>query len=122
MKRVFSSLLAAVLSVSLATNVPAARAAERPPAKEPAATPYPEELFQAMQYRLVGPFRGGRSTAVAGVVQDQRTFYMGTTGGGVWKTTDGGLTWRNVTDKVREDKPQPPARAMTEGLPATPPS
>ncbi|HJS57511.1 MAG TPA: glycosyl hydrolase [Vicinamibacteria bacterium] len=85
-----------------------------------AAAPYAEELFQAMQFRLVGPFRGGRSTAVAGVVQDQRTFYMGTTGGGVWKTTDAGLTWRNVTDKVREDKPLPPARPMGEGAPPLP--
>ena len=80
-----------------------------------AGAPYAEELFQAMQFRLVGPFRGGRSTAVAGVAQDPRTFYMGTTGGGVWKTTDAGLTWRNVTDKVREDKPLPAARPMGEG-------
>ncbi|HZI64324.1 MAG TPA: hypothetical protein VFE44_06060, partial [Thermoanaerobaculia bacterium] len=73
-----------------------------------------------MQFRLVGPYRGGRSTAVAGVVQDPRTFYMGTTGGGVWKTTDAGLSWRNVTDKVREDRPLAPARPMGEGAPPLP--
>jgi photosystem II stability/assembly factor-like uncharacterized protein len=94
----------------------------RPPAPKAAAPAgLTEALFQSMQYRLVGPFRGGRATAVAGVVQDPRTFYMGSTGGGVWKTTDAGLTWRNVTDKVREDKPQPPARPMTEELPRTAP-
>ena len=122
MKLASSSWPAALLSVSLALNAPALGAAARPPAKEPSPAAYPEEVFQAMQYRLVGPFRGGRSTAVSGVVQDPRTFYMGTTGGGVWKTTDGGLTWRNVTDKVREDKPQPQARPMSEGVTAAAPS
>src|SRR6185503_11333823 len=55
-----------------------------------AAAPYDEATFQALDFRLVGPFRGGRSTAVTGVPGQPRTFYMGTTGGGVWKTTDGG--------------------------------
>ena len=55
-------------------------------------------LYQEMKWRNIGPFRGGRATTVAGVVQDQLTFYMGATGGGVWKTTDGGNTWNNVTD------------------------
>jgi len=56
------------------------------------------KLFEALKYRLVGPFRGGRSTAVTGVPGDIFTYYMGTTGGGVWKTTDAGETWKNVTD------------------------
>jgi photosystem II stability/assembly factor-like uncharacterized protein len=84
------------------------------------ASGYPSELMHGLEYRLVGPFRGGRSTAVAGVPGDPRTFYMGTTGGGVWKTTDGGLTWRNVSDKVREEKPQAPPRAMGEVAPEPP--
>jgi photosystem II stability/assembly factor-like uncharacterized protein len=54
----------------------------------------------AMRYRMIGPARGGRVTAVAGVVQEPRTFYFGSTGGGVWKTTDGGITWRNVSDNA----------------------
>ncbi|MBI3933018.1 MAG: glycosyl hydrolase [Acidobacteria bacterium] len=110
---------ALVLTLAFASP-PADAAAARPAAKPPAPAAFPDEAFQALQYRLVGPFRGGRSTAVAGVVQDPRTFYMGTTGGGVWKTTDGGLTWRNVTDRVREEKPQPPARPMGEGAPPEP--
>jgi photosystem II stability/assembly factor-like uncharacterized protein len=56
------------------------------------------ESVSAMRWRLVGPFRGGRSNAVAGVRGQPRTFYFGGTGGGVWKTTDGGENWRNVTD------------------------
>jgi photosystem II stability/assembly factor-like uncharacterized protein len=57
-----------------------------------------ESMLGALEWRLVGPFRGGRVTAVAGVIQDTSTFYMGATGGGVWKTEDGGVTWRNVSD------------------------
>jgi photosystem II stability/assembly factor-like uncharacterized protein len=106
------SRFAAVLALAFAA-APAQAARPAAPAAAPAA-PYAEELTQAMQFRLVGPFRGGRATAVAGVPGDTRTFYMGTTGGGVWKTNDGGLTWRNVTDKTRDyDKPEPdPARPM----------
>ena len=55
-------------------------------------------VFQEMQWRSIGPFRGGRSVASAGVPSDPRTYYMGTVGGGVWKTTDAGITWLNVTD------------------------
>ncbi|HSM61512.1 MAG TPA: hypothetical protein VK849_11970 [Longimicrobiales bacterium] len=57
-----------------------------------------EDAFSAMSWRNVGPFRGGRSTAVAGVRGQPRTFYFGGTGGGVWKTTDAGETWTNVSD------------------------
>ena len=57
-----------------------------------------QEHLQAMKWRNIGPFRGGRSTTVSGVIQDPQTFYMGSTGGGVWKTTDGGAVWRNISD------------------------
>jgi len=67
-----------------------------------------------MEYRLVGPFRGGRVTAVAGVPGQPRTFYMGSTGGGVWKTTDGGIRWRNVSDRVVELDPQPEPAILGE--------
>lgn len=55
-------------------------------------------LHGAMRWRNVGPFRGGRSVAVAGVPGDRLTYYFGAAGGGVWKTEDAGMTWRNVTD------------------------
>jgi len=54
--------------------------------------------FDAFEYRNVGPSRGGRVTAVAGTVAAPATFYLGATGGGVWKTEDYGTTWRNVSD------------------------
>lgn len=56
-------------------------------------------LLSKVKYRLVGPFRGGRSGAVAGSYTNRNTFYFGATGGGVWKTTDGGSNWKNISDK-----------------------
>ncbi|MEM7513698.1 MAG: glycosyl hydrolase, partial [Bacteroidota bacterium] len=61
-------------------------------------TTYDEGLYDAMEYRLVGPFRGGRSCAVTGVKGIPNRFYFGSTGGGVWRTDDGGSTWKNVSD------------------------
>jgi photosystem II stability/assembly factor-like uncharacterized protein len=56
-------------------------------------------FFSTVKYRLVGPFRGGRSGAVAGDYKQKNTFYFGATGGGVWKTIDGGSNWKNISDK-----------------------
>lgn len=56
------------------------------------------ELLKALEYRMIGPNRGGRSSAVTGIAGDLFTYYMGTSGGGVWKTTDAGITWRNISD------------------------
>jgi photosystem II stability/assembly factor-like uncharacterized protein len=55
-------------------------------------------LFKGLRYRSIGPHRGGRVTAVAGHRKQPHTFYMGATGGGVWKTTDAGHDWVNVSD------------------------
>ena len=56
------------------------------------------DLFSGLRYRNVGPSRGGRVTAVTGVASQPSTFYMGSTGGGVWKTTDYGRNWHNISD------------------------
>jgi photosystem II stability/assembly factor-like uncharacterized protein len=55
-------------------------------------------IFKTVKWRSIGPFRGGRSVAGTGVVGDPKTYYMGTTGGGVWKTEDMGISWRNISD------------------------
>jgi photosystem II stability/assembly factor-like uncharacterized protein len=55
-------------------------------------------IFKTVKWRSIGPFRGGRSVAGTGVVGDPKTYYMGTTGGGLWKTDDMGISWRNVSD------------------------
>ncbi|MCA6409114.1 MAG: glycosyl hydrolase, partial [Cytophagales bacterium] len=54
--------------------------------------------FKPVKWRNIGPFRGGRSVCATGVVGDITTYYMGTTGGGLWKTEDIGLTWKNISD------------------------
>jgi photosystem II stability/assembly factor-like uncharacterized protein len=56
------------------------------------------DLLSALEWRMIGPFRGGRVGAVAGDWSDPRVHYFGSTGGGVWKTTDGGIFWENVSD------------------------
>ena len=57
-----------------------------------------DSLFHGLQWRNIGPFRGGRSVASTGVVGQPMTYYMGTVGGGIWKTTDDGITWNNISD------------------------
>lgn len=64
-----------------------------------ASTGYDASLFKNVNYRLLGPFRGGRSAAVTGSYKSKNTFYFGATGGGVWKTTDAGNNWKNISDK-----------------------
>ena len=51
-------------------------------------------IFKPLKWRSIGPFRGGRSVCGTGVVGDPKTYYMGTTGGGLWKTDDMGISWR----------------------------
>src|SRR5881296_2193070 len=69
------------------------------PASPQATAKYDTSLYRGLVWRQVGPFRGGRVTAVAGVGSQPLVFYMGGTGGGVWKTVDAGLTWEPVSDK-----------------------
>mgnify|MGYP001238527535 FL=1 len=57
-----------------------------------------ETLYNAMEYRSIGPYRGGRSAAVAGVPGNKLLAYFGATGGGVWQTKNGGQTWNNISD------------------------
>jgi len=83
------SFLPAVLCLGLVT----VSAQVTPPAADDL-----NSFFKPVRWRSIGPFRGGRSVAVAGVIGDPKTYYMGTTGGGLWKTDNLGLTWRNVSD------------------------
>lgn len=89
-------LLLLTLSLILVLTVVAQKKKPAPPVPPP---PHADKaLFSNVKYRLVGPFRGGRSGAVAGSYKNKNTFYFGATGGGVWKTTDGGSNWKNISD------------------------
>jgi photosystem II stability/assembly factor-like uncharacterized protein len=59
----------------------------------------PAQLLEVMKWRMVGPYRGGRVTTVAGVPGKPQLYYMGATGGGVWKTENAGLSWENISDE-----------------------
>src|SRR5579863_1198802 len=76
-----------------------------------------EGPWKGMQYRLVGPFRGGRVVAVSGVVGQDDIYYFGAVAGGVWKTTDGGLNWRPMFDKTKDASPSIGAIAVSESDP-----
>ncbi|MGH8399212.1 MAG: WD40/YVTN/BNR-like repeat-containing protein, partial [Gammaproteobacteria bacterium] len=64
-----------------------------------AAAASPAQLINALQWRSVGPYTGGRATSLTGVASEPNVLYMGTAGGGVWETTDYGHNWKNITDK-----------------------
>jgi photosystem II stability/assembly factor-like uncharacterized protein/predicted RNA-binding protein YlxR (DUF448 family) len=69
------------------------------------AIPVDPSHLAGLQYRFIGPTRGGRVTAVAGHRSHPRTFYMGSTGGGVWKTDDNGISWYNLSDGYFQTAP-----------------
>lgn len=104
------------IAVCLLLTVPCTGFAQREPVKQAQKSPSapPEEpksttassdndhedpQFKGMKYRLIGPFRGGRSLTASGVPGDPTTYYFGATGGGVWKSSDSGMTWSPVFDK-----------------------
>ena len=95
-----SRLLRVVTLVGLTSvALPASVASQSDPQAEASPPRYDASLLQALEYRLVGPYRGGRVSAVAGVPDDPTTFYMGSTGGGVWRTDDAGESWYNISDE-----------------------
>src|SRR5215475_4064048 len=90
-----------VLAIIAAATLQAARSSAAPASAASAAAaavPVNSSLFGALRWRCIGPYRGGRALAVAGIPGDASTFYFGAVAGGVWKTTDGGGTWLPLTD------------------------
>ena len=91
MRKLTSLLLLLLFSV-------AAVAQKKDPKEKTNSLTFDEKLYKGMEWRSIGPFRGGRSAAVTGVPGKPNLFYMGATGGGVWRTKDAGNTWSNLSD------------------------
>src|SRR5450759_1287572 len=90
-----------------------------------AAQSFDTTAFASLRWREIGPYRGGRSVAVAGSAKRPYEYWMGTTGGGVFKTTDGGMSWQSATDKffggtigavLPRMSPSPPAAQTMSGF------
>ncbi|MBK8656576.1 MAG: glycosyl hydrolase [Haliscomenobacter sp.] len=93
------NLLFLLAGFAISLGLQAQKKASPVPTPPPAPTvQFDQTLYQGMQWRLVGPFRGGRAGSVTGVPGHPNLFYMGTAGGGVWRTQDGGQTWHCVSD------------------------
>lgn len=88
-----------LFALTIATDTLSQRRSRNP---APVIITYDDSLYNAMEWRNIGPFRGGRSTTSSGVVGDPMTYYFGSVGGGVWKTVDAGLSWKNISDKFFE--------------------
>jgi photosystem II stability/assembly factor-like uncharacterized protein len=91
------SILLLLTGIAVSQSLQAIQAQDRPTATASASASDVDPL-KALQWRLIGPFRGGRVTAVSGVASQPLVYYFGATGGGVWKTTDGGINWEPITD------------------------
>ncbi len=90
----------------LASAIPSA-VAQRPAPATDTASRLDRSAFPNLRWRNIGPFRGGRSVAVSGSYADPRTFYFGAANGGVWKTTNAGISWSNISDfRVRGNAPE----------------
>ena len=108
-------LLLLALAGSAIVSLPAAAQAQTQKEAPPATS---ETLpLDGMKYRMIGPYRGGRSSGVAGIATDPSTYYMGTAAGGVWKTTDSGRTWEPLWDKFPEASPSIGALAVAPSNP-----
>ncbi|MEZ4849520.1 MAG: glycosyl hydrolase, partial [Bacteroidia bacterium] len=104
MTKLFPNLMMATVLVGLFIFMPSDLEAQRKKRNTKEDTPkvettsYDESLYNGLTWRSIGPFRGGRSAAVTGVPGKPNLFYMGATGGGVWRTRDGGSNWENISD------------------------
>ncbi len=93
-----TQLLVAALVAGVAAEQAGGQAPDSRTTGAKAFTHFDSTKLGALHYRMIGPSRGGRVTTVTGVPQQPTTFYMGSTGGGVWKTTDAGSSWNNISD------------------------
>lgn len=96
-KKVFHGL---IIAAALVSNAPSGFAQKKNVKNKNTAAIATDSVFNALKWRNIGPFRAGRSLAVAGHASQPLTYYFGATGGGVWKTIDGGNEWFPISDSV----------------------
>ena len=89
---------AGILILLITCILPDLLAQNRKSAPASAAIEFPQNQYDALRWRCIGPYRGGRSASVTGVPGQPGLYYFGSTGGGVWKTEDGGRNWGNISD------------------------
>lgn len=92
MTRILISLCLLCLAISLSAQ------RGRTPAQSPAPA-FNAELYSGLKWRNIGPYRGGRSGAVSGVINNDQVYFVGYTGGGLWKTENAGISWFNISDQ-----------------------
>ncbi len=92
MRKSFLLFLCTMLAFSFLTEAQKSKTAEPVLAKVDA------DKFKGIKWRNIGPFRGGRANAISGIAQDDNVYYVGYTGGGIAKTEDAGITWKNISD------------------------
>jgi len=87
-----------MLAILLISTTQAQRTKKEQPVATATTATSLNDYYKPVKWRSIGPFRGGRSNTATGVIGDINTYYMGTTGGGLWKTEDLGVTWNNISD------------------------
>src|SRR5213593_1343624 len=87
-----------LLSLLILVTLALAQVHAQAPDTHQSLMPVDPALFKGLRYRLVGPSRGGRVTTVTGVPSQPKTFYLGVASGGLFRTTDGGVSWTPITD------------------------
>ena len=96
-RRILTAILPLLIVAAALGAVGAAQSDQAAKAAAPVA-PTLSDLFPGLEFRNIGPFRGGRVTAVAGLRGERLVYFFGATGGGLWRTTDGGATWKPLAD------------------------
>src|SRR5210317_470863 len=94
-KSLFSTLIILLCTTSLLVGQ---KRKNKPSSSQASSITYDSAIYNGMEWRCIGPFRGGRSAAVTGVPGKPNLYYFGSTGGGIWKTENGGQTWENISD------------------------